>query len=148
MNIEKIRILKRVSAKRILSLGENGCYWHYYELCNSIGLHVFLLNQLTTSLQQDDYAIYFNWQHLIKDLNCCKSKTWLPIKNKWWSYCPKWLYLNPTFIDNNFRSLINNELCKSLDRIFENDLSEAEILRFKIWMKACEADTLQLNLFD
>src|ERR1019366_1546359 len=78
---------------------------------SSTGLYLFLLNEYTTSLKLDYYTIYFNWKHLIKNLNCCENKAWLPIKNKWWSYCPQWLYFNPLFIESNFRPLFNNELC-------------------------------------
>jgi hypothetical protein len=147
MNIEKKPGLAGINAKLILSLEENGFYRDYYQVFNSTGLYLFLLDEFGASWKQDYFTIYFNWKNLIKNLDCCESNSWLPIKNKWWSYCPQWLYFNPVFIENDFRPLFNNELCKSLDGIFETDLSEAEKFRFKIWMKACEPQTYQLNLF-
>jgi len=147
MNIEKNPIPIRNKVKLVLSLEENGFYKEYYQVSSSTGSHLFLLSEFTRSLRPDYCAIYFNWKYLIRNLNSCESKAWRPIKNKWWSYCPQWLYFNPVFIENDFRPLFNNELYKNLDGIFEEDLSEADKFRFKIWMKACEPETYQLNLF-
>ncbi len=148
MNIKKKHDSGETRSKLILSIEENGLYREYYQVFNLKGLHLFMLNEFTRTWEQDYFTVYFNWNHLITKLNCFESKSWLPLKNTWWSYCPKWLYFNPVFIENNFRPFINNELCKSLDGIYETDLSEAEKIRFKIWMKACEPETYQLNLFN
>ena len=136
-----------IKIKLILSLEENGFYKNYYEISNSTGLCLFFLDEFDTSRKQDYYTIYFKQKQLIENFTRCESKSWIPIKNNWWSYCPKWVYLNPIFIENNFRQLINNEIYKSLDGIFETDLTDVEKFRFKIWMKACLPETYQLSLF-
>lgn len=88
MNIKKKHGPGETRSKLILSIEENGFYREYYQVFNLKGLHLFMLNEFTTTWEQDYFTVYFNWNHLITKLNCFESKSWLPIKNTWWSYCP------------------------------------------------------------
>ncbi|MBP6333933.1 MAG: hypothetical protein KA444_00570 [Bacteroidia bacterium] len=119
----------------VLTLQRDSQLRNYYLYAKSQDEHLILVEEYTSDSNPDHYTVFNSWDEAFQDLN--KFETAITAGKRWWSYCPGWMYFNPSFIHHSLKRILEKFISKSLNEIVESDVVPAEKERFNVWLDFC-----------
>jgi len=121
----------------VLSLQRDLQQRNYYVLAEDKKRQLILMEEISSTTESDTFTVFHSWDEALKELN--KFESSIAGEKRWWSYCPGWMYFNPSFIHNGLKKIFSKLLIQSLGEVAESDVISEEKERFNVWAKICNA---------
>ena len=124
-----------ISQSLVLSL-QRDLYQRNYYVLNEKNTKLILMEEFSSGDNTDGFTVFNSWDEVLRDMN--KFESSIAAANRWWSFCPGWMYFNPAFIHQGLKQVFGKLLVQSLDDLLQSDVLSEEKESFNIWARSCE----------